>query len=240
MENINQDSFKNFVGLSIVGHILLVTVFSVKFALFPSQDIVIQSAIRVDMVALPDKKQEPAKINVAQKASEPVKLPDKDAPKEKKPPIDKVKEAKSKQNKALDKLKAMAALDKLKEQVEKKDTPPPTKEPEPYKGNIVTTGSDLGGLSKLQYDEYFAKLEKHVKENWVLPQWLIDAEYKAQVKVTIDNRGYITSKTIITSSGNNVFDSMALEALEKSSPCPTAPSSLQTLIGNEGIIFNFP
>ncbi|MCB0356091.1 MAG: TonB family protein [Bdellovibrionales bacterium] len=235
MEKTHRDPFLHYVGLSFLGHIFIVLVFTVKFIFFPSEDIIIQNAIRVDMVALPDKKM-PSPIVEEKKAPEPKKVNLNKTPEKKDAP----KLTQAKQNKALERLKALSALDKLKKEVETKKQETTLEKEELYKGNIITKGSDLKGLSKLQYDEYFAKLESHVKESWVLPQWLANSQLKAQVRVTIDERGYVTSKEIVTSSGNSVFDGKALEAMDKASPCPIAPKNLQTLIAKEGIIFNFP
>ncbi|MCB9025689.1 MAG: TonB family protein [Bdellovibrionaceae bacterium] len=246
MEEINQDPFSRYVGLSIIGHIALVSIFTFKIMFFPSEDIVIQNAIRVDMVALPDKKSEAPAPAIENKVTPTVNL----EPKKEEIKKDEIKKVDTKaeslkktqqtQNKALDRLKAMSALDKLKDEVEKKNQEKNVEKSVPYKGNVINKGSDLKGLSQLQYDEYFAKLEAHVKEQWILPQWLADAKLKAQVRVTIDDRGYITSKEIITTSGNTVFDNKALETMDKASPCPIAPSNLKNLVANEGIIFNFP
>lgn len=237
MESIREDSFKLFIGMSLLAHITIVVVFSVKMVFFPSEDLIIQSAIRVDMVALPDKKipkaePAPVKAKVAPKPTPPIEKP------KPKPP-----DLKSKQNKALDRLKAMSALENLKKEVKNevpKDKEIPEENPNLYKGNVVTKGSDLKGLAKLQFDSYFATLEKHVRQYWNLPQWLADTDYKAQIRVTIDERGYVTSKEVVTSSGNTVFDNMALDAVAKSSPCPVAPEKLQALMASEGIIFKFP
>ena len=235
MEEVKQDPFLRYVGLSIVGHVALVLLFTVKIMLFPSEDIQIQNAIRVDMVALPDKKIPKATQKAEKKQPSKVNLEPKTKPK-----VNTLKKAKQQQNKALERLQALSALEKLKGEVESEAKTPPQDPPQPYKGNIITKGSDLKGLSKLQYDEYFAKLESHVKESWILPQWLADTSLRAQVKVTIDERGYITSKEIISSSGDSVFDGKALEAMDKASPCPVAPKNLQVLVAKEGIIFNFP
>lgn len=239
MEKANQEPFKKYLGLSIIGHVGLIALFTLKIVFSPSEDLIIHSAIRVDMVALPDK-QVPSSPKIEEKKTTPVNIEqDKKVPTPK-VKINKIKMAEKIQNQALAKLAAMSAMDKLKAEVENQKHSQAVEKPQLYKGNVISKGSDLKGLSKLQYDEYFAKLEVHVKEYWILPQWLADANLKAQVKVRIDDKGYITSKEIINSSGNNVFDAKALETMDKASPCPIAPSHLQTLIANEGIIFNFP
>jgi colicin import membrane protein len=253
MENTRPDSFKTYLSISAVTHALLIAVFTFKMAFFPSDDLIIQSAIRVDMVALPDKVEpSDSKSETTQETKTPPveekKLevqPETQVVKKIEPIIQPkdINKTKNLQEKALNRLQAMSALEKLKEQVEKvepKKNPSENQMDSAFKGNVVTKGSDLKGLSKLQYDDYFSKLEKHIKANWILPQWLADSDLKTQVRALIDERGFVVSKEIVTSSGNSVFDNMAISALEKASPCPVAPDSLKALVANEGIVFNFP
>ncbi|MCB0390747.1 MAG: TonB family protein [Bdellovibrionales bacterium] len=239
MNEVKQEPFLKYVSFSVFGHVAVILFFTVKLLFFPSENIEISNAIRVDMVALPDKKIPQVQQSIEKK--EPPKAvvepPKENKPKEKKLQI---KNTKQEQNKALDRLKALSALENFKSEVEEVKNEPPVKQSELYKGNVITKGSDLKGLSQLQYNEYLDKLEKHVKGYWVLPQWLADSNLKALIKVTIDERGYITSKEIQTSSGDSVFDGKALEAIDKASPCPIAPKNLQTLLAHEGIIFKFP
>ena len=237
--NVEQqsDSFKHYAGLSLIGHTLVILFFTIKTVFFPSEDLIIQSAVRVDLVALPDKK-----IDTTPSPPEPPKPTPAPSPKTKestKPKKPDPRSTKDQQKKAIERLKAKSAIDKIKNEDTKKEIPKEKPE-ELYKGNVVTSGSSLKGLDKLQYDEYFGRLEQHVKNHWVLPQWLADKDLRTQVLVKIDERGFVTSKEIMTSSGDQVFDNMALEAVEKSSPAPVAPTKLQNLIATQGVVFNFP
>ena len=225
---IVDDSFKFFLGLSVIFHLGLFLFFAVKMAFFPSEDIVIKSAVRVDIVALPDKVQKPVPKAPPAKPKAPAPKPKVKTPKKK--DLGKIKAQQS------DAIKRLQAIEKLKASVK----PKPAEPEQEFKGNVVTKGSQLKGLDKFQYDEYFAKLETHVKKNWVLPQWLTDKGLRAQVLVKIDNRGFVIDKQVVTSSGNVIFDNNALKTIERSSPCPVAPDRLQALFSSQGVIFNFP
>lgn len=232
------DTFAKFLALSMAAHLAIVIVFTVKAFWFPSEPIQIRSAIRVDVVALPDKVMAPPP------APAPPKEPPKVAIEPPKPtpaattPKAPTKNVADSQKKALDRLKALQAIDQLKREVEEQKAEPPN-QPE-YKGNILNKGTSLTGLEKIQYDEYFALIQQHVKDRWDLPQWLADANLKAQIVVMVDDRGFVIRRQIITSSGNEIFDSKVIAAIDQSSPFPPPPARLAGLLQAQGIVFNFP
>ncbi len=214
--------------------------FFMKAAFFPSEPIQIRSAIRVDVVAMPDKQKAPAP---AAKAPAPkVELP---KPEIKKPEVQKpeppkkidLKAAKKDQQKAIDRLKALQAIENLKAESEEKQK---QEEPKEVKGNIASEGSSLTGLEKIEFDRYFGEVEAKVRENWNLPRWLADGNFKAQVLVLIDERGFVTKSQILRSSGNDVFDTLVRETIARSSPFPVPPNRLKNVLSLQGIVFNFP
>ncbi|NCN95540.1 MAG: TonB C-terminal domain-containing protein [Bdellovibrionales bacterium] len=242
------DSLSKSISLSITFHIGLFVVFLLKMSFFPAQPIEIKRAIRVDLVGLPEKaqklpppiKEEPKKVEVPQPKAEPTPTPPKPTPAKPKPaptpakPKPKVptkKIAKS-QESAINKLKAMEALEKIKE--EKKEVP------QEVKGNVVSEGNSLSGLEQIEYDRYFDEVEQMVYAQWALPEWLSSSDFRAQVLVLIDQSGYVTDKKIIRGSGNEMFDAEVMNTIEKSSPFPAPPARLKGILANQGIVFNFP
>lgn len=185
-------------------------------------------------VELPDKKQKPV-----------VETKQTQQPKTSEPDTIKIEKAKAKQSSAIAKLKALDALEKIKEDVqnEKKAisgngsgrTGGPL-----IKGNVISAGSSLTGLSKLQHDEYIANLDRHIKEHWTLPEWLASKDYKAQVRVYIDSRGLLVKKALVKSSGNPTYDDYALATIEKSIPFPIPPEKLTAHLEINGFIVGFP
>jgi colicin import membrane protein len=248
-ENLG-DRFPRDIIVSIVVHLGLVLFFVLQTALTPSTDIQIRNAIRVDVVGLPDKAKpeklsppkskttpkvelpKKAKKNKKDKAKTPKKKKKVEVPKKK----SELKNLKSEQNSALHKLKAQEAIEKLRQQAKSKDLPQETL----IKGNAINQGSSLEGLDKLKFDDYFQTLQEHLRNHWDLPQWLANANLKAQAIILLDKRGYVIKKELVSSSMNEVFDAKVLQTIDDASPCPKPPPRLANLLESQGIILNFP
>ncbi|WP_413559346.1 TonB family protein [Bdellovibrio sp. HCB209] len=260
------DSLQRGLVVSIVFHVGLVLFFIVKAAFFTPESIDFTQAVRVDMVGLPDKldpnnlppkpeakenpKPAPKPEPVVEKKPEPkvepkpeVKLPTKTAKKDDGINLEKTK---SKQQDALEKLKAMAAIEKLKEE-ESKPKPAPVSgtgksntTAAPVKGNVLSAGTSLTGLDKLQHDTYGADLDRHIKQHWALPEWLAKRDLKAQAKVFIDSRGNILERKITKSSGNPSYDEAVIETIDRSAPFPAPPEKFVTYLSVNGILIGFP
>lgn len=245
------DKFQRNLYISLAGHAVILAFVFLRAVIVPSESIEIRRAIRVDVVDLPKKMTEttlsPPPQPAEAKTPEPV-TPKAEAPKpEPKPetvnlnkPNAKAKKADTakNQNQAFAKLKAMAALDKIKQDVSKskEEAKPSTV----VAGNQISAGNSLTGLDRIEYDKYFDELEGKIRAQWSIPQWLADSPYKAQVQVLIDERGYVTKKVMRRSSGNEIFDAKVFEAIDGSSPLPVPPRRLQGLLSTSGIILNFP
>ena len=268
------DRLNRGLVISFALHVGLVLFFVVKTVFFTPETIDFSQAIRVDMVGLPEKvdpktlapkseakenpkpalpDKEPPKPEekvvekkpepVKQPKAEPVKVPPKTAKKDDGVNLEKVKHQ---QQSAIDKLKAMAALEKIKEDVanSKPKTPPGTGKAaagaQQIKGNVLSAGTALTGLSKLQHDTYAADLDAHIKQNWFVEEWLAKRDLKAQARVFIDARGYILGRKIVKSSGNPSYDDAVLTAIDKSSPFPPPPEKFVSIVGVDGILIGFP
>ncbi len=245
------------ITVSVLFHAAIFFIFAVKAIFFAHEQIDFAAAIRVDMVALPDKVDpismpppeapEAAKTEIAK--SEPKPTPTPVAKVEKPPPAKKELEAvnldkqKSKEKAALDKLKAMAAFDKIKDDVtneQKKDAEAKKTTAAKVKGNVLSAGTALTGLSKLQHDTYISDLDTHIKQHWALPEWLSKKDYKAQVRVRIDETGKIISRQITKSSGNPSYDAEVLATVDKSAPFPRPPEKFIAIVEVDGILVGFP
>lgn len=230
------------LAISILFHVSIVLFFTAKVALFPSEPIVFQSAIKVDLVALPDKAPEsvvepkPTPKPAEPKPAVEVK-PVAEKPKPTPKPIDsKIDLTKQKQSKALEQLKALKAV----EEEMKKAKEEANRKAQPIKGNVLAAGTSPRGIHKLEYDNYIGEIDNHVKQNWALPEWLAKAGLRARVRVRINEQGYIEDKRLVMSSGNNEYDALAIQAVERSSPFPAPPEKFVNLVGIDGIIFQFP
>lgn len=234
------DRFSKNIGYSAIGHVALILMFTVKVFFFPDSSDLQQSAVRVDLVALPDKIQEP-QAPPKQEAEPPPpakKHPvvQKEKPVEEKTVVLKPKKDNTKkQEEALKRLKQMQALEDIEKDVKKEKAVAVT-----YKGNQVSKGSDLRGLSLLQHESYVSDVERHIRRYWVIPQWLANKNLRTKVRVKFDDSGAVTSRDIVQSSGNPSFDQAVLETLEKASPVPKPPEKLQRVLAYEGILVGFP
>ncbi len=255
----NQDSFKKYVIGSLLFHILIVSFFSIKAIFFSGVPIDYQAAIKVDLVALPDKTDPnlakdienimpETKVEKLENKSETiqkieitknqVKMPEKALKsKVKEPDAINLDKTKSKQEAALAKLKAMSALEEIEKQVSEENTKKMIKQ---IKGNQLSSGSELTGLSKIQHDSYISDVERHIRKNWQLPEWLANKNLKAQVRVLFDSQGQIIAKEITKSSGHPSFDEVVLLTIQNSNPVPTPPEKFVKIMSVEGILFGFP
>lgn len=257
--NQNEESLGKGLKVSLILHALLVSFFTLRAVFFSSEPIDYQAAVRVDIVGLPEKTQTlptpapPAKKETPPEPPKPEKPPVAEQKPTPKPPEPKVvakkepdavnlNKAKAKQKEALEKLKAMAALDKIKDDVasENKQAAAKTAAASKVRGNVLSPGTALTGLSKLQHDSYIADLDVHIKKNWAIPEWLAKKDYKAQVLLKIDDRGNILSRQIVRSSGNPSYDEEVLQTVDKSAPFPNPPEKFVSLVKFDGILIGFP
>lgn len=108
------------------------------------------------------------------------------------------------------------------------------------KGAVISPGTSLTGVQKLQHAAYLEEVESHVKKFWKLPEWLAHGKYKARVLIRMNDRGFITSIEFTQKSSNNLFDESITEALRASSPLPPPPEKFVRIVEVNGIGLGFP
>ena len=245
-QNLEPD-IKKMIFMSLAFHVAIFLVFTVKTAFFPSDIPKYEPAIRVDLVGLPDKRSPdkpvtaPAPTPAPEQAKADPKPEAKIPPKEEKKAVTPTKTSKTSQTAALNKLKSLSAIEKIKAM--KEDDKPATEnkpQAEVIKGNVLSVGTALKGLNKLEFDQYIGSLDAHVKNNWALPEWMLTQGLKAEVTIKIDKTGQIIERKLTKKSGNAEFDERVMAALEKSNPFPPPPSKFVDLVGIQGITFAFP
>lgn len=251
------------IVFSFIAHSVLLVFLILKNVFFDADMPDYQAAIRVDMVALPDKNpvmpSQPASETKPEPLPEPVKaaeiLP------EKKPQIDetaiKLSENKKledekqkkldeqKRKEALDRIKKMSALESIKssvesERIEKMVGKSESKEKPVFKGNVLNPGTELTGINKIQHENYVALIDRQIKENWTLPQWLANKDFKAQALLKIDQNGNIIYNQIYKSSGNANYDDIVKETIQKSGPFPKPPDKFSAILSERGVLIGFP
>lgn len=264
-ESVQNDSFSKSILWSAIGHVLLLLIFGLKIYFFPDEPLNLQNAIRVDLVALPEKNAtlptekatERPPTKTAKETPSPKDIDD--VPVIKKPlpavkteskPAEKIKPTEknnlsAKQMKAMDRLKSLEAIERMKslqkiEAMAKNSEKSQGGNSAPVKGNILAQGDSLVGIAQINYNDYIKKMRDQTRDNWEVPEWLASLQLKVQVLVFIDESGYVLEKRILRSSGNDVFDGKALEAVARSSPYSAPPERIQGVVKNRGVVFNFP
>ena len=75
--------------------------------------------------------------------------------------------------------------------------------------------------------DYTEKVTSKVRENWFFPEDLeVTPDDFIRVAITIDRDGSISESEVVESSGNDPFNSYALECLTKSSPVEPIPDEI--------------
>ena len=248
-------NFRRAIWLSVALH-LGIALFSLTRAfLSPSDPLQLQDAIRVDIVGLPQKiepdqalppEPAPAAKPVAPAAPEPEPAPP--APTPPPPPkpaapkfVEKPKvDVAHSQKSALNRLKEMDAFAKLEKVAAEKKAAEVHAKPAPIAGHKVSAGGSLTGIERLDYDRYGAAVKQRVLENWHVPAWLAESDLSARVRVWLDESGRVSKKQIIRSSGNDVFDAAALDAVTSSDPFPPPPENLRGVLAAEGFTLGLP
>lgn len=237
--------FRSSLKLSLGIHVFIFLFFTVKALILPSEAIDYTSAIRVDIVALPDKlnPQQVELVKPEEKAEKPKTKPQEKevaAPTKKEPDAISLTKSKSKQQEALDRLKKMSALDRIKNEVETSQKKASALEKvSQVKGNILAEGSSLSGLNKLQHDQYISNLDNQIKRNWTKPRW-IEKELKARVRIKIDQNGALISKVLEVSSGEPAYDDLVMDTIDRSAPFPPPPEKFINIVAIRGILIGFP
>lgn len=255
--NQQEERLNKYLRYSLIVHVVLFLVLTVENVFFANTDVNIQNAIRVDMVALPDKA---VPNEMPAPAPEPAPLPDasnklveKNAEnikieksvvlntKAKDPEAIRLNKSKAKQKQALEKLKQLEALENIQKDIDKDARANKNKnsKDKKYKGNVLSPGSSLTGITKLEVDAYIDNVHQHMLARWMLPQFLKNRNFRTDVVVKFDSNGNILSKEILKSSGNPTFDDYVLTAIQKSSPVPIPPNKFTRIASEQGFLFRF-
>jgi colicin import membrane protein len=252
---IEDKYFKAGVVLSVGAHLTLLLLFLLNLFFVKTPALDLSQAIRVDMVGLPDKVdhgQLPAKVqekpSPAPPPAEVVKKETKLPEKTKAPtPVDStavdLKKAKNKQKEALEKLKKLSAIDKIKQEMKAEDQQNKIHEVAAKaiaKGRVISPGTALTGLDKIEANDYLQAVDQQVKQQWALPQWLINKPFKAKVHVKFNGNGEIISRVIMSSSGDNAYDNYCLQAVDKAAPFPKVPEKFTEKFSVDGVVIGFP
>lgn len=98
------------------------------------------------------------------------------------------------------------------------------------RSELASQAGKAGGSVDLNqsFGEYKKQLQIAVRRNFNLPDAyeLKNANIQVIVAVVLDPRGNLSSISVAETSGNDVFDNLALEAINNSAPLPPPPKEL--------------
>ena len=255
------DDFRKSIGISIALHSVILSLFLIRNLFFSEPMIDLSQAISVSVGDMKDIAKLPEKVQAPPPAEEPEPIPEEEpveevkTPEPEKPVAEKPKEpvkekpkneevnltkAKAKQKDALNKLKKLSAVEKIKQDLKKDSIARVKASNTPVKPRVIAAGTELVGLDKLQANDYLGEIDQSIKQFWTLPQWLMNKPLKAQVLVKFNTQGQILSTKLISSSGNSTYDQYCLQAIEKAAPFPKVPDKLSEKFSIDGIVIGFP
>lgn len=254
--------FKTALIWSAAAHVVFALLLTIRAVFFSGDPLRIENSIRVDIVGLPDKaralpeapaepdagaapKQEPeatksVELEAAKKAlpTKPAEAPTAVVLKPKKSdPKDsrKNQEAALKRLDALARLERQAKADAAAKAIAANSNKAGAGTAHQIKGNEVSRGNSLTGLTRLDHDRYLDDIEIRIRKMWNPPKFLAKAGLRVRVVLFINNQGLITEHKIVQSSGNSVFDDSAVAAIESAQPFAPPPDSLGSLLAQQGV-----
>ena len=185
-------------------------------------------SIRIDNIGLPEP---PSKKKTIIKKQPVLPLPSQ------KKEIQKEKPKKQKQEKK---------PEKKNNKKENTKSPPKAVQQETRKGNQLNKEGDKEGEEGISKEAlsasaiYTHRIIQKIKSNWNLPNYLTEVSLTTQIELKISPDGSIFYKNIFSSSGNNLFDSYVLKAIENAAPYPSPPDLIKKYIQKEGFVLAVP
>ncbi len=259
---IHEDRFNRYFGLAVAFHILLLALgFGIskvmdldifKIENDPKDLKIIQSSVRIDVVAMPKfTVQELKKMKVSEpvveqkgeevkeKAKEDIIKPD-DIVIEKKEPKVNLKNLLSNLSKNEKKVK----VKKGKKSGELDSKSKKELQQLILEGNKVSAGTSTVGdslaVEKTMFNDYVSALPNMVRPYWKLPSYLMDQGLQCRIRVFIASNGKILNTEIYESSGNNEFDQKALNSLKQVSSFPQPQSEITARLASGAVVLGFP
>lgn len=253
--------FKTALIWSAAAHVAFALLLTIRAVFFSGDPLRIENSIRVDIVGLPDKVRalpeapaEPAAAATKQEpeAAKPVELeaakkalptkPD-EAPTAVvlKPKKSDPKDSRKNQEAALKRLDALARLerqakaDAAAKAIAAAGNKAGSASANQIKGNEISRGNSLTGLTRLDHDRYLDDVEIRIRKMWSPPKFLAKAGLRVRIVLFINSQGLITEHKIVQSSGNSVFDDSAIAAIESAQPFAPPPDSLESLLAQQGV-----
>lgn len=253
------DKLNKYLGIAVAVHLgvfLIAYIFQVALGIdwFQSSNTkkeieIIQSSVRVDVVAMPKfTVQELKKMDIAPPSQE-------TKAEEVKPSVDNSKsdlEFKQK-SKKVNLGNLLSNLSRKKTAKGKKKKVKGNKNLNAHRnqlrklvleGNKVSAGTSLVGDGLAQertaFNNYVSALPNFVRPHWKLPSYLIDRGLKCRIRVFIASNGKILRAKIYESSGEKEFDQKALASVKSVNSFPKPDKGILPRVAAGDVILGFP
>lgn len=208
----------------------------------------VQSSVRVDVVAMPELTVKELKTFEQQEEVEEIPTPAERAPEP---------EAKPDQPEFVEEKKQQDFASMLKNLSQKKVEEKPTKKVEKKQnvfdrakiqklvaaGNKISGGSALiggsGEAAQGEYAQYLGAMPEAVKPYWKLPSYLASQELQARVRVFLRADGSLIKAELYESSGVTEYDQRAMEAVRRAKFAPMPKGYSNRGVAGE-IVLGFP
>lgn len=254
---IEEESLARFFILALGAHVLVVAGFVlasllVGLDMFRSDEIkdaeLIQSAVRVDVVAMPKfTVQELKKIEPQAPAADAVEeTPKASAGAQSDSDVEFKTEKKVELSSLLSNLSSRKVDTPKKEKKKQKGSALSAKELNALvmEGNKVSKGQALVGdalkAAQGEFADYVSAIPGHIRPYWKLPSYLMDRDLRARIRVYISENGKILKTQVYESSGVEEFDRRALGALEKAGVLPAPEKSIRSRLAAGQVVLGFP
>lgn len=248
------NAFYPYMAISLFFHSLLVLsaflFIKITGFLFDARKlplITTQSAVRVDVVAMPDLSlQELKSIGFSNKGWK-----EKFAKETDDPAVTKIYK---KKNSGFQNMLKNIGLQKVNNTTKVKKSPPKKKSKKSLsenklkelilKGNRLSksnriTGKGIGDLSGA-FALYTSSLPDKIKPFWQLPSHLMDLDLQCRIRIFLSADGRLLKGDIVGASGNKDYDERALISIKTAAPFDKVPEEIRDRVLRGDIILGFP
>lgn len=253
-EFMREDSLKRTFTIALALHVLLgllLTAISFLFDMGIFQSTTeeapefLQSAVRVDVVAMPKLTVQELKNMEPEAPASDVKETD---PKAAVAPSESETEFKSEKKVELSSLLSNLSSRKTEKAKKKKNKGPSldskTLSALAMEGNKVSKGQSLVGdalkENQSEFASYVSGIPARVRPHWKLPSYLIEKNLKARIRIYISENGKILKTEIYESSGVDEFDRRALQSLKATGILPSPDKSIRSRLASGQVVLGFP
>ena len=222
--------------LALISGISLVDMLGDSFFSWQSKQLeVVQSSVRVDVVAMPKWTQK--ELQQMEVASPKAASVEKAAPVQGSSFLDKIRQF------SRQKVPVKAATQKQRKKVSLDH------KREKRLGQLILAGNKLsagtsptGKINSEQLSElrrYMESLPRYVRPHWVLPSYLKGQGLQCRIRLSIGRGGKLLKTIIVESSGNEQYDNYALQAIEQAE-LPEPDKALVNQLVRGVVILGFP